>query len=87
MLIVNRFEYPDGVMYRTECIKFEPGKIEFNDYKSEWRKHNELKKNYEILTGNYLELAFDCGRLLWDLHDYETASFWQRLKYLFTKKL
>ena len=87
MLIVNRFEYPDGVLYRLERIKLEPGKIEFNDYKSAWRKRKELKESYKILTGNYVEMVFDWGRLVWDLHNYKTASFWRRLKYLFTKKL
>jgi len=101
MLIVDRIERKDGASYHITKARESKGTIIFRTYYDfleamedhlgeEFDKDKiiyDTDKKYKTLTKYYTEIAFDYGCLVWDLHDYETASFWQRLKYLFTKKL
>lgn len=82
MIIVHRRERNDGASYWIEETNYSKGRMVLIDHE---RTH--LEENYRLLKKYYIQIAFEYGCLIWEMHSYETASFWRRLKYLFTKKL
>lgn len=101
MLTLHRYEYPDGVRYVWTSSNYSYGRIKLDDLGTDWWDNYtdgdslaELYETRKILSSanqvnEWLARSSDEWRSKFGRLNYKvrSASFWTRLKYLFTGKL